>query len=205
MRIDPKYRVVAGVIGALGVAALGAQIALDMARWGAGMAAVIWWLAGFFTILTNALMAATMLWIAATGQRARFGWMSMLTLSMIMVALVYHALLAPLYHFAGLAWWVDHAFHTILPALMAWFWLTETARIPPRTGQPLLWLIWPAVYGAYALTRGALSGWYPYPFLNAAELGLGALALNMAGFLLTFAVLAFALNSLGQRMALRQA
>ncbi|MCC5991409.1 MAG: Pr6Pr family membrane protein [Rhodobacteraceae bacterium] len=204
MPIDPKYRVVAGVIGALGVAALGAQIGLNMARWNMGAIAVIWALAGFFTILTNALMAATMLWIAASGQRAAFGWMSMLTMSMIMVGLVYHLLLAHLYNFAGLAWWTDHAFHTILPALMAWFWLTETARIPPRGGRPLFWLIWPAGYAVYALLRGALSGWYPYPFINAAELGLGALVLNVTGLLAAFAVFAFGLNALGRRMPLRQ-
>lgn len=200
--MDPKYRIVAGVIGALGVAALVAQLGLRLGR-GQGLLTALWGMAGFFTIVTNALMAGTMLRIAATGQRLSFGWMSMVTLSMIMVGLVYHGLLAHLVAFAGLRWWVDQALHSILPALMLWYWLMETTRHDPREGKPLTWLIWPAAYGVYAIVRGALSGRYPYPFLNVDRLGLAQVALNMAGMVLAFGVLAYALYVVGRAMPLR--
>lgn len=200
--MDPKYRITAGMIGALGLAALGTQLFLRLGR-GMDFWAALWGLAGFFTILTNLLMALTMMTIAVTGRRLSFGWMSMVTVSMIMVGLVYHALLAHLIAFAGLRWWVDQALHTILPALMLWFWLMETSRHEPREGQPLTWLIWPATYAVYAMVRGALSGRYIYPFLNIDRLGLVAVAVNMAGLLLAFAVLAYALYVIGRRMPLR--
>ncbi len=201
--MDHKYRIVAGVIGGLGALALVTQVWLNLTRDGLGLGVTLWGLGGFFTILTNALMAATMLTIAATGRRLPFGWMTMLTMSMIVVGVVYHALLAHLYHFTGLNWWTDQAFHSLLPALMLWFWLMETTRNPPREGQPLLWLLWPAGYAVYAMTRGALTGWYPYPFLDLAALGPGQVALNMAGLVAGFAGLGYAMRAVGQRMPLR--
>ena len=200
--MDPKYRITAGLIGALGLAALLTQLGLRLGR-GQDLLLVLWSMAGFFTILTNALMAATMLTIAVTGRRMAFGWMSTLTLSMIMVGLVYHLLLAHHFNFTGLRWWVDQALHSILPALMLWFWLMEVTRHPPRDSQPLLWLIWPAIYAIYVLARGGLSGRYPYPFLNVTQLGLGAVAINMAAMIAAFVILAYVLHAIGTRMPLR--
>ncbi len=200
--MDPKYRITAGLIGAMGLAAILAQLGLRLGR-GQELLTALWSMAGFFTILTNALMAATMLRIAVTGQRLSFGWMSMVTLSMIMVGLVYHGLLAHLVAFTGLRWWVDQALHSILPALMLWFWLMETTRHEPRTGQPLTWLIWPVLYAVYAIARGWLSGRYPYPFLNPDRIGWAAVGMNMAGLLVAFAALAYALHIIGRQMPLR--
>lgn len=200
--MDPKYRITAALLGAIGLAALGTQLGLPLGR-GQSLGMALWSMAGFFTILTNLVMAATMLTIAATGRRLSFGWMSMVTMSMIMVGLVYHLLLAQLVSFTGLRWWVDQALHSVLPALMLWFWLMETSRNGPRMGRPLTWLIWPAGYAVYALGRGAMTGRYPYPFLNIDQLGLAAVALNMAGLVAAFAVLAFALQGLGRAMPLR--
>lgn len=201
--MDPKYRITAGLIGGIGVLALVTQVALNLSRDGLGLWVTLWDLAGYFTILTTALMAASFLRIAATGERLSFGWMSMLTMSMIMVGLIYHLMLAHLYNFTGLNWWTDQAFHSILPALVLWFWLMETTRNPPRGGAPLRWLIWPAGYAVYALARGAVTGWYPYPFLDLGVLGAGPVALHVAGLVVVFAVLGFALNALGQKMPLR--
>ncbi len=201
--MDQKYRITAGLIGAIGALALIAQVGINLARDGQGLGATLWALAGYFTILTNTLMAASFLTIAASGKRLSFGWMTMLTMSMVVVALVYHIMLAHLYHFTGLNWWTDQAFHTILPALMLWFWLMETTRNPPRGGQPLWWLIWPAGYAVYAMLRGLATGWYPYPFLDLGALGPGPVAINMLGLVAGFAALGFALNALGQRMPLR--
>lgn len=202
MKLDQKYRITAGLIGAIGMAALAAQLGLRLGR-GQGLLTALWGMSGFFTILTNALMAGTMLTIAVTGRRLSFGWMSMLTMSMIMVGLVYHGLLAGLVAFTGLRWWVDQTLHSILPALMLWFWLMETTRHDPREGRPLTWLLWPLLYAIYAMIRGALSGRYPYPFLNIDQLGIGAVTLNMAGLLAAFLALALVLNALGKHMPLR--
>lgn len=200
--MDPKYRITAGLIGTIGVIALGSQLGFRLER-GQPLGVAVWSMAGFFTILTNVLMAATMLTIAATGRRLSFGWMSMVTLSMIMVGLVYHVLLAQHMSFTGRRWWIDQALHTILPAFMLWYWLMESSRNGVRGGQPLFWLAWPAAYGVYALLRGAIGGRYPYPFLNVATLGMAQVAVNMAILVAFFALFAYLLNAIGRRMPLR--
>jgi len=199
LEIDPKYRIIAGMIGGIAVAALVAHMTLRMGS--GGILAALWRSGGYFTILTNALTAVTFVTIAISGRRLSFGWMSMLTLSMIMVALVYHIMLAHLFNPNGLRWWTDQAFHTVLPAAVLWFWLMEVTRVDPRGGaRPLSWVIWPACYGAYALLRGALTGWYPYPFLNVARLGWDGVLPNLAGITVAFVILAYVMNYIGQRM-----
>ena len=41
------------------------------------------------------------------------------------------------------------------------------------------YLIYPALYAAWTLLYGAITGWYPYPFVNAARLGYAHLAGNL--------------------------
>lgn len=202
--MDPRFRIIAGVIGAAGAAALIVQVGLNMARDGAGVTATLWALAGFFTILTNTLVAVTFLRIALTGQRPAYDWMSMLTVAMVMVAGVYHVMLAHLYHFSGLNWWTDQMFHTVMPALTVWFWLMETTRSTPRDGRPLLWMAWPAAYAVCMLARGAATGWYPYPFMDPAATSWGAVAQVLAMFVAGTAALAFLAHVLGRAMPLRQ-
>ncbi len=202
-RIDPKYRVVAGALALAGAVVLVLQTGIIMQRRNLGVLGALWSMAGTFTILTNLAMAATFATIAAMGRRLSFGWMSGLTLSMIMVGGVYHLLLAPLVSFTGLRWWTDHALHTLFPVAMLWFWLTEVTRHDPRHGRPVLWLAWPLAYAVYALARGWATGRYPYPFLNPDRIGWPMLGVNMAGLLVVFAALAFALHAVGTRMPLR--
>ena len=51
------------------------------------------------------------------------------------------------------------------------------------------WLAVPAVYGAYTLAHGAVSGFYPYPFLDAGVLGVEAVLATMAVFAAGFLAL----------------
>jgi hypothetical protein len=203
--MDPKYRKVAGALGLLGAGALIAQVWLLLP--GQGLLRALWQMAAAFTILTNLAAALTLLRVAVTGRRASFGWMSMLTLSMMMVGLVYHALLADLRVLTGLAWWVDHVFHTVMPVALLWFWLMEVTRHEPphqpRTGRPLLWLLWPMGFLAYALVRGHLTGVYAYPFLDIGRLGWGGVAPVLVGIAGAFAALAQGMAALGRRMPLR--
>jgi len=202
LAMDPKYRIIAGLIGTLAVLALVAHIALRSSR--SGLVSALWWSGGYFTILTAGLTAASFLLIAWTGRRLPYGWMGMLTMSMIMVALVYHVMLAHLFSPQGVRGWTNQAFHTFLPAAILWFWLMEVTRNGPRvTARPLTWIIWPMGYGVYVLVRGAFTGWYPYPFLNVARLGWDGVLPNLAGILAAFVALAYLMDYLGPRMPLR--
>jgi hypothetical protein len=157
---------------------------------------VWWWLAGYFTILTNlgvaVLMAAT-----ALGTRISARVQGGLLLSILMVGLTYHAILARLWAPQGLAWWADQGLHSATPLLTLVWWSLFGDRRVSLHDLPA-WLIWPALYAAYALTRGALTGFWPYPFLDADRLGWTQVALNTCGMVLTFAALGLVLIALAR-------
>lgn len=190
-------RALATLTAATALAAIALQLPLaatapgrppDTAAW--------WWLAGYFTILTNGavtfLMTAT-----AFGARLSARLQGGLVLSILMVGLVYHALLASLWAPEGLAWWTDQMLHTATPVLTLAWWLGFGDRTVKLRDLPV-WLVWPALYAVYALTRGTVTGFWPYPFLDADTLGWPQVALNVAGMVLAFAALGLGLIALAR-------
>jgi hypothetical protein len=168
-------RLSALAIGFLALWALRTQFdTLDM---GLATGQKLWLMAGFFTILTNLGVAAAMLAVAK-GWKISGSQAAGLVLSILVVALIYHLILADLWAPQGLAWWADQGLHSGVPLAMLVWWLTfADMRISPRDVPK--WLVWPLAYAGYALIRGAATGFWPYPFLDAATLGLPRLALNI--------------------------
>ncbi|MFN3642698.1 MAG: Pr6Pr family membrane protein [Gemmobacter sp.] len=184
--IEMSGRIAAGAIAAVGIAALAAQAAVLAAIPPFGTAlSVLWRLAGYFTILTNALVTAHFVAIAAGGRvgAVRAGglvaWIGL-------VGVVYHLLLADLRVLDGLAWWADQGLHTAMPVLVALWWWAHAPATPLPWRAAAHWAIWPLVYCAYALVRGAATGFYPYPFLDAGALGYGGVAVRVAGMAAAF-------------------
>jgi hypothetical protein len=56
-----------------------------------------------------------------------------------------------------------------------------------------LWAIYPTAYLVYAMARGAITGRYAYPFLNALALGWERTAFNALGIAAAFLLCAFAI------------
>jgi len=175
-RTPVPERLAALAVATLALAALRAQF--DAMGPDAGSASVrLWAMAGYFTILTNALVAAHML-LVALHWRISAARAAGLLLSIVMVGLVYHTLLARLWQPDGLLAWADLGLHTGVPLAYALWW----AVLAPKDVQPgdlKWWLVWPLGYGAYALIRGALTGFWPYPFLNADALGWPRVAVHL--------------------------
>jgi hypothetical protein len=192
-------RILALLIGVLGLASLRAQYdALLPPVSGQSLPWQVWFLAGYFTILTNFAATFHML-AAARGWRIGASRAAGLVLSMVMVALVYHAVLARLWAPEGQAWWADQGLHTAMPLAMVLWWLGFAPKDVTARDLPW-WLIWPAAYCAYALIRGQISGIYPYPFLDVAAQGWPAVGLNTAGLLAAFAGLGLGLIWLARRL-----
>lgn len=162
------------------------------------MPETIWALGGYFTILTNLVVALHM---AAVALRWQIGASQAagLLLSILMVGIVYHLLLAGLWAPQGMAWWADQGLHTGTPAAMLMWWLAFAPKAVGWRDLPL-WLIWPLAYCAYALLRGAVTGFWPYPFLNADVLGWGMVAVHLAGMLVGFAAVGAVIVGLARRM-----
>ena len=146
----------------------------------------------FFTVLSNivvgTLLAAPILatdralgrWAARAGSRVAVG------VYIVVTAGIYHTLLAGLWRPTGLQLLADVLLHTVTPVLF----LIDFLAFPP--GDAARWssawkaLIFPLVYGVWSLVHGAVSGFYPYPFLDVAKRGYGAVLVTMllmgAGF-----------------------
>lgn len=128
-----------------------------------------WDMARYFTILTNLLVAITLA-RAALGQRVGPNLAATITLSIVMVGVVYRLLLAPAEPKPAPDYYPDFLMHVATPVLVPLWWAAFADRTLRLKGL-VTWLSLPAAYLAYALIRGALTGRYPYFFLDLQKSG----------------------------------
>lgn len=87
------------------------------------------------------------------------------------VVLVYNVMLRHLWNPEGLQKIVDELFHMVIPILFVLYWFVNTSKAELKWSNVFFWLIYPLVYTLIIFLLGGLSDYYPYPFLNANELG----------------------------------
>jgi hypothetical protein len=80
--------------------------------------------------------------------------------------------------------WDNMVLHYIIPAVALVDFLIDRPKRALSFKKALMWLLFPVLYVTYALTRGAMTGWYPYPFLNPATNGYGSVLAAIAGLFL---------------------
>ena len=138
----------------------------------------------FFTILSNLLVAISCtapLLIPSSASGAFFSKIqvqSAIAVYIFIVGLVYNLVLRNLWAPTGWQLVADNMLHVVVPAIYLLYWIIFTPKKILHWKNILPWLLFPAVYLVYSLIRGAVTGWYPYPFINAAELGYGRVAIN---------------------------
>lgn len=157
----------------------------------------------YFTILSN-LLTAVVSAVLAVRPTAGSALVRVLrldaVLAMTVTGVVYHTLLAPLHHYVGAERFADTLWHTVSPLLTVVGWLLFGPRgwIDRRT---VAWsLVYPLAWFAFALVRGALIGWYPYPFIDVGALGYPRVFLDAAGITVLFLVLAVIVGLLDRRL-----
>ncbi|GAA5074106.1 hypothetical protein GCM10023209_20870 [Roseibacterium beibuensis] len=157
---------------------------------GTGPVATLVEMARFFTILTTALTVVT---FATVNFRKIKGvgapWLAALTLSELALAVVYHALLTDLWNPEGIGWWADIGLHTVVPAAVGLWWLFDAPKRALEWADLPIFILWPSVYGAYALGMATRDAFYPYPFMDVPALGPWAVAATL-GMLLVGLLLA---------------
>lgn len=173
-------RILAAIVGLVAAISLYLQWTVSTGLMvGSSPLAVVWRMAAYFTVLSNfaivLIMANTAYFGKIRSRRAAF-----ITVMIGLVGLGYHALLAGIWHPAGLAWWADQGLHTAVPVLTLLWWIVYAPKAGLKWPHAFSWVIWPIVYADYALVRGLASGFYPYPFINVAILGIGQVVLNIA-------------------------
>jgi hypothetical protein len=186
-----------GVIAVAAIAgcawlALGLQLYLEILRSLAGggpMATILFRYFSFFTILTNLLVALTLTLSLA---RSKIGWGRFFSRATVQTGVaVYIAVVGAIYSLLLRHMWTpvgpqklaDALLHDVVPVAYVLYWVIFVPKAELRWRHALLWLIYPLVYMVYTLLHGAVSGWYPYPFVDAAILGFPR-ALGNAGLML---------------------
>lgn len=120
------------------------------------------------------------------------------TLYILIVALIYNSLLRFLLHPRGLLSLIDEILHVVTPLSFFIFWWLFCNKKALLWKQIFYWLIFPLGYLLYTLWHGWVSGFYPYPFMNVSELGIGRVILNSLGMTLVFVLIAMLLIGLGK-------
>jgi hypothetical protein len=170
-------------------------------------ALAVWRFFAFFTILTNLVVAVTATFSAVApgsapgrfvaGANAR----AAVFLYIALVGAVYHLVLADLWAPQGWQLVADQLLHSATPVLAGLGWVLFDRKDGLAFSAIPLFLIYPVAYSLYALIRGGIDGFYPYPFLDVPTLGYFRTIVNTGGLALIFAGGAAALVGIGKLVA----
>lgn len=163
----------------------------------------------YFTIQANIL--ASLVLTAFVIKRPLDEWLvhpfvrSAVAVYITMVGLIYSVVLRHLWAPQGAQWVADTVLHYVIPVGYLVFWLACVRKAGLRWYDPLLWLIYPLIYLLLILVRGKVSGFYPYPFIDAGMLGYAKVATNAGSLVIVCAVLGGLIVATGWRLARRGA
>jgi hypothetical protein len=158
----------------------------------------------YFTIQSNLIGVAAFAWLLATrdGDRSRglellrAGAAVYLTITFFVVI----ALLSNVDVQLNLVW-VDVVLHKIFPVIVVADWLLDPPQHRLSARDILTVLAFPAIWTVLTMLRGALDGWYPYPFLDPANGGYGQVLVVAAVILVAFIAVTWLVLELGNRRA----
>lgn len=161
----------------------------------------------YFTIQSNLFAAAVLFWGGALQFRGlpkarRDVIRGAAVLYLSVTGVVYGVLLAGYQEeLQTTIPWVDTVLHRIIPLALVADWLLEPPDYAFSLNTKYLWLIYPVAYVTYSLIRGAMVGWYPYPFLDPSQPGGYSTVIAYAVGIAIFALfLAAVINLIGQRV-----
>ncbi|WP_165067866.1 Pr6Pr family membrane protein [Marisediminicola senii] len=145
---------------------------------------------GFFTMQGNLIAAIALAIAAIAGFAGRASWplldllRAVATTNMIIVGLVYNILLTGIAGGVELPW-ANSVLHIWAPLYLVvdWVLVGDRRAVPWRRFWVVL--VYPLVWVAVVLARGATDGWVPYPFLDPAT-GYGSVAVYVLVIALAF-------------------
>ncbi|MBL7698782.1 MAG: Pr6Pr family membrane protein [Chitinophagaceae bacterium] len=174
------YRFFLAALSVLAWFALAGQLYIIIRYRNSSLGATVIQYFSYYTILTNILLAwvCTRLFIKNEDSAKNQKVLTAILVYILTVGLTYNAILRALWQPQGLQLIVDNLLHTVIPLLYLVFWIFCVRKNDLKWKDVLPWLIYPFVYLIYILVRGAVSGVYPYPFIDVNQLGYGKALIN---------------------------
>ena len=117
--------------------------------------------------------------------------------------IVYVIVLAPILDLHGIAQVTNVMFHYIGPVLTLGGWLLFDRHGHVTRRLIGVVIFWPLAYFVYTQVLGAISDWYPYPFLDADKHGTGRVLLNAVVVTVLVVGLALVFLAVDRRLAER--
>ena len=157
------------------------------------MALVIYF--GFFTILTNLLVALVLsAWCVGArfpGHRwlIRPATLTTAASAITMVGLVYFLILRHTWKPEGAQFVADAVLHYVMPVLMVLFWALAAPARAILWSSALWLLLYPLVYLVYVFARGEVTALYPYEFIDVLKIGYPSALRNSVGLMAVYAVI----------------
>ncbi|HEY5966362.1 MAG TPA: Pr6Pr family membrane protein [Chitinophagaceae bacterium] len=132
---------------------------------------------GYFTIDTN-ILCALFLTFVTLQSKSRLGRFfrkattaTALTAYITIVGVTYNILLRNTWNPQGMQKLVDELLHSVIPVYFVLFWFIFVPGKDLKWKDAFPWLIYPISYMVYAIILGAITMFYPYPFVDVNELG----------------------------------
>jgi hypothetical protein len=155
----------------------------------------------YFTItsclLTGIALVVSGLRVLGNKEETKFLTLFRLTMaaSMVIVGVIYNALLAgaaPDPRDVGYDWPVlpNLLMHTYMPILVFLEWLLTRTAVPLKLKTAFWVLVYPLAWLAFAITRGFITGWWAYWFIDP-QYGVATMAqwiLTIAAFFVVLAI-----------------
>jgi hypothetical protein len=157
----------------------------------------------FFTIQSNLFVLGTSIALALSIHRDGKLWRVLrfdALLGIIITGLVYETVLARLVDPQGWALVATIGFHYIAPWATLIGWLVFGPRPRITWATTALGFIWPLLWLVYTFIHGAITGWYPYPFLDVATIGFAESVRNSAIVLFIGIMIAIVLTYLDHHL-----
>ncbi len=135
----------------------------------------------FFTIQSNLLVGVATLLLALRLDRSSSAFAVLRLAGLVAIAvtgIVFHAVLAQTLDLKSWDAVGNELVHTVVPVMAVVGWLLAGPRGIVSVRVACLTLIFPVCWLAFTLIRGAITHWYPYPFIDVTELGYGHAAVN---------------------------
>ena len=148
----------------------------------------------YFTIQSNLLIGGVSLALALDPRRdgPLFRVLRLDALLCIAVTgIVYNTVLRGIVELTGAGLVSNTMLHLLAPvfAVVVWLWAGPRPRVDARA---VWWsVVYPSAWLGYTFLRGAVTGWYPYPFLDVHVLGYAGALTNATLVAVVFLALAW--------------
>ena len=161
---------------------------------------------GFFTMLGNIQVAvafASPLFPQFPGAAFfnRPGVRTAVAVYIFVVDVIFYLLLRKVYDPSGFGAVLNVFLHYLIPPLYVLDWLLFVPKQSLRYAQIINWQIFPLAYAIVTMLRGALTGYYPYPFLDSGKYGYGPIAINIVVLSAFFILLSAGFVAVGRFQA----